>query len=141
MTHLNQGNVSAFLTNNASFIAGCPPSDVVAMSTQQVLYILEKKFGPHYHDVFYSDWTVPSPLKVQNTKGGAWMRTSNIVQSRKHASDSGRQRRSLGATVSIWPYAPRGQHCGSEDACANRRSTRYRIAARQRRSAGCRRSA
>jgi hypothetical protein len=79
MTHLNQGNVSAFLTNNASFIAGCPPSDAVALTTQQVLYILEKKFGHHYHDVFYKDSTVPSPLKVRGTEGGAWMRSSNMV--------------------------------------------------------------
>ena len=79
MTHLNQGNVSAFLTNNASFIGGCPPSDAVALTTEQVLYILEKKFGPHYHAVFYTDATVPSPLKVRNTEGGVWMRSSNMV--------------------------------------------------------------
>jgi hypothetical protein len=38
------------------------------------------------------------------------MQTSNIVQTLKHESDSGKQPRSLGATVSIWPYAPRGPH-------------------------------
>ncbi|MDZ7878745.1 MAG: hypothetical protein U5L45_13780 [Saprospiraceae bacterium] len=79
MTYLNQGNVSAFITNNASFIANCPPSEAVSMTTQQLLYILEKKFGHHYHDVFYSDSVVASPLKIQNSEGGTWMRSSNMV--------------------------------------------------------------
>ena len=79
MTHLNQSNVSAYLTQNASFIAGVPPSEVVSMSTSSVLYILKKKLGDQYGVVFNSENTFQSSLKTQNTEGGAWLRSTNMV--------------------------------------------------------------
>ena len=79
MTHLNQSNVSAYLTQNASFIAGVPPSEVVSMSTSSVLYILKKKLVDQYDVVFNPENTFQSSLKTQNTEGGAWLRSTNMV--------------------------------------------------------------
>jgi hypothetical protein len=79
MTHLNQSNVSAFLTNNASFIAGCPPSEAVSMPTSQVIYILQKKLGVHFNAAFDTENTVASPLNQQNTEECAWLRSANMV--------------------------------------------------------------
>jgi hypothetical protein len=82
MTHLNQANVSAYLTQNASFIAGVPPSEVVSMSTSSVLYILKKKLGDQYNAVFNPENTIVSPLAFrnsENTEGGQWLRSANMV--------------------------------------------------------------
>lgn len=82
MTHLSQSNVSAYLTNNASFIYGLPPSEAVNLPTPQVMYILEKKLGHHFNDAFRLENSVPSPLKNainDNTEGGKWLRSANMV--------------------------------------------------------------
>ncbi len=90
MTYLSQANVSAYMTHNASFIQGVPPSEVVAMQTASVLYILQKKLGHRFYDVFNPENTVPSPLKTENStpntegspsdsKAGNWLRSANMV--------------------------------------------------------------
>jgi hypothetical protein len=86
MTYLNQSNASAYLTHNASFIAGLPPSEAVSLPIAQVLYILEKKLSIHYYEVFNPENTVASPLKRPNTEGsllteqnGDWLRSANMV--------------------------------------------------------------
>ena len=99
MTHLSQSNVSAYITNNASFIYGLPPSEAVNLPTQQVMYILEKKLGVHFHDVFRLENTVPSPLKnnfSENTEGGKWLRSANMV---------GINVRTIGAFWNVVKYA------------------------------------
>ena len=102
MTHLSQSNVSAYITNNASFIYGLPPSEAVNLPTQQVMYILEKKLGVHYHEVFRLENTVPSPLKhnfSENTEGvetGKWLRSANMV---------GINVRTIGAFWNVVKYA------------------------------------
>ncbi len=79
MTHLNQANVSAFLTNNASFIAGVPPNELLWLPTSQIIYILQKKLGVHFNETFSPEFTVASPLKRGNTEGGSWLRSANMV--------------------------------------------------------------
>jgi hypothetical protein len=79
MNYLNQSNVSAYMTNNASFIAGVPPSELVSTQTPHIIYILEKKLGLHFNAVFNPENTVNSVLKHANTEGGQWLRSANMV--------------------------------------------------------------
>ncbi len=86
MTFLTQSNVSPYLAHKASFIAGVPPSEVVAMPTSAALYILQKKLGDQYSAVFNPENTVLSPLNRPNTEGaflseqdGHWLLSANMV--------------------------------------------------------------
>jgi hypothetical protein len=86
MTFLNQSNVSAYLTNNTSFIANVPPSEAVSMPTSAALYILQKKLGDQYNAVFNPEITINSPQKPIYTEGsllaeqnGDWLRSANMV--------------------------------------------------------------
>ncbi len=55
------------------------PSDALKIPSEQMLYILEKKLRHQFYDAFNPEKTIDSPLKWQNTEGGAWLKKVNMV--------------------------------------------------------------
>ena len=78
-TYVSQPQINAYLNNEYSFIPDLMPSDAVRMPTVQVLYLLEKKLGAAYFNVFNSEKTVESPLAQRQLDSGAWLKRCNMV--------------------------------------------------------------
>jgi hypothetical protein len=78
-TYVSQPQINAYLNNEYSFIPDLMPSDAVRMPTVQVLYLLEKKLGANYYNVFNIDKTIHSPLAQRQLDSGAWLKRCNMV--------------------------------------------------------------
>ena len=77
--YLSQSQGSPYLIGNQSFISDLMPSDALKIPSDQVIYILGKKLGYQFYDAFNPEKTIDSPLKLQNTEGGAWLKKVNMV--------------------------------------------------------------
>jgi hypothetical protein len=78
-TYVSQPQINAYLNNEYSFIPNVMPSDAVRMPTVQVLYLLEKKLGADYYNVFNIEKTIESPLAQRQMDSGSWLKRCNMV--------------------------------------------------------------
>lgn len=77
--YISQSQISPYLLGNESFIPGLLPSNAVKIPSQHALYILEKRLKNQYYDAFNPEKTIPSPLALQHTEGGSWLKKVNMV--------------------------------------------------------------
>jgi hypothetical protein len=77
--YVSQSQINAYINNEYSFIPDLMPSDAVKMPTVQVLYLLEKKLGDNFYNVFNINKTIESPLSQQKMDSGTWLKRCNMV--------------------------------------------------------------
>jgi hypothetical protein len=78
-SYVSQTQINAYLNNEYSFIPNLMPSDAVRMPTVQALYLLEKKLGADYYNVFNIEKTIESTLAQRHLDNGAWLKRCNMV--------------------------------------------------------------
>ena len=73
-----QTAIASYVAQNQTFIPNLLPEQAVQMSTMQLAYILEKRFGQQYFfQALNPENTIASPL--QNHTSATWLKTVNMV--------------------------------------------------------------
>ena len=75
---LNQYKLcKAYETHQYSFIPNLLPEEAINLPTQQVIEVLQKRFGKNLQHALKSEQTIKSP--ICDRPNGAWLKTTNMV--------------------------------------------------------------